>query len=68
MKRILILLTLIAFATASCTGPGKVGRTKPNFRQDPFEKDRADCIEAAKTDPEQKITVEECLANKGYES
>jgi len=59
---------MIAFATVGCAGPGKVRWTKPDFRQDQFEKDRAGCMEAAKDDPEQKITIEECLTKKGYES
>jgi len=68
MKRFLILFILIVFLTVSCAGPNKVRWTKPDFRQDQFEKDREDCIQAVKDDPEQKITVEECLAKKGYES
>ena len=67
MKKLLILFILIVFVTVSCAGP-KVRWTKPDFRQDQFEKDREDCIQAVKDDPEQKITVEECLAKKGYES
>ena len=68
MKRFLILSILIIFLTVSCAGPNKVRWTKPDFRQDEFEKDREDCIRAVKDDPEQKMTVEECLAKKGYES
>jgi cytochrome c-type biogenesis protein CcmH/NrfG len=68
MKRFLILLISIVFVTVSCAGPSKVRWTKPDFHQDQFEKDREDCIQAVKDDPEQKMTVEECLAKKGYES
>jgi len=68
MKRFLILSVLIVFVTVSCASPSKVRWTKPDFRQDQFEKDREDCIHAVKDDPEQKMAVEECLAKKGYES
>ena len=68
MKRFLILSVLIVFVTVSCASPSKVRWTKPDFRQDQFEKDREDCIQAVKDDPEQKMAVEECLAKKGYES
>jgi len=68
MKRFLILFTLIVFSVVSCAGPSKVRWTKPDFHQDQFEKDREDCIQAVKDDPEQKMTVEKCLAKKGYES
>ena len=67
MKRFLILFVLIVFLTVSCAGPNKVGWTKPDFRQYQFEKDREDCIQAVFDDPKQKMTVEECLAKKGYE-
>ena len=68
MKRFLILFILIVFVAVSCAGPNKVGWTKHDFHQDQFEKDREDCIQAVKDDPDQKITVEECLTKKGYES
>ena len=68
MKRFLIFFILIVFVTMSCAGPSKVRWTKPDFRQDQFEKDREDCIQAVNADPEQKMTAEECLANRGYES
>jgi len=68
MKGFLILSTLMVFVTVSCASPSKVRWTKPDFHQDQFEKDREDCIQAVKDDPEQKMTVEECLAKKGYES
>ena len=68
MKRFVILIILIAFVTVGCAGTNKVRWTKPDFRQDQFDKDREDCIQAVKDDPEQKMTVEECLAKKGYES
>jgi len=45
-----------------------VGWTKPDFRHDQFEKDREDCIEAVKDEPEQNVSVEDCLIKKGYES
>jgi hypothetical protein len=68
MKRFLILSILISFVTMSCANPGKVRWTKPDFHEVQFEKDREDCIQAVKDDPEQKMTVEECLAEKGYKS
>lgn len=68
MKRFLILSILIVFVIAGCAAPNKVGWKKPDFRQDEFEKDREDCIQAAKVNPEQNISVEQCLAKKGYES
>ena len=68
MKGFLILSTLMVFVTVSCASPSKVRWTKPDFHQDQFEKEREDCIQAVKDDPEQKMTVEECLAKKGYES
>ncbi len=64
MKRFLILSILIAFVTVSCAGPNKVRWTKPDFREDQFDKDRGDCIQAVKSDPEQKLKV--WLAQKGY--
>lgn len=66
MKRFFILFILILFVTVSCAGQKKW--TKPDFRQDQFEKDREDCIQAVEEDPEQKISVEECLTKRGYES
>ena len=45
-----------------------MGWTKPDFRHDQFEKDREDCIEAVKDEPEQNVSVEDCLIKKGYES
>jgi hypothetical protein len=68
MKRFLILFILIIFLTVSCAGLNKAGWTKPDFRSDQFDKDREDCIQAVKDDPEQKMTVGECLTQKGYES
>jgi cytochrome c-type biogenesis protein CcmH/NrfG len=69
MKRFLILFVLIAFVIVSCAGPQvKYKWTKPDFSQEQFEKDHEDCIQAVKDDPEQKMSVEECLAKKGYES
>ena len=68
MKRFSILFILIVFVTVSCAGTSKVTWTKPDFRPDQFEKDREDCIQSLKDDPEQKITVQECLTKKGYES
>ena len=68
MKRFLILVMLIVFVTVSCAGPSKVRWTKSDFRQDQFEKDREDCIQTAKDNPEQNVSVEECLTKKGYES
>jgi hypothetical protein len=68
MKRFLILSISIVFVTVSCAGPSKVRWTKPDFHQDQFEKDREDCIQAVQDGLEQKLTVEECLAKKGYES
>jgi hypothetical protein len=68
MKRFLLMFILIVFVTMSCAGPSKVRWTKPDFCQDQFEKDRDDCIQAVNADPDQKMTAEECLANRGYES
>ena len=68
MKRFLVLFISIVFVTVSCAGPNKVGWKKPDFRQDQFEKDREDCIQTVKDNPEQNVSVEECLAKKGYES
>ncbi len=68
VKNFLILSILIVFLTVSCAGPNKVGWTKPGFRQDQFEKDREDCVQAIQDGLEQKLTVEKCLAKKGYES
>ena len=62
------MIILIAFVTVGCAGTNKVRWTKPDFRQDQLDKDREDCIQAVKDDPEQKLTVEECLVKKGYES
>ena len=58
----------IVFVTVNCAGPNKVGWTKPDFHPDQFEKDREDCVQAVKDDPEQNISVEECLTKKGYKS
>ena len=68
MKRFIILFILIVFVTVSCAGPSKVRWTKPDFRQEQFEKDREDCIQAVKDKPEQNMSVEDCLTKKGYES
>jgi hypothetical protein len=65
MNRFLILFIVIVFVTVSCAGQKKW--TKPDFRQDEFEKDRKDCIQAVSVNPEQNKSVEECLAKKGYE-
>jgi hypothetical protein len=71
MKRFLILSLLIVFLTVSCAGPNKVGWTKPDFRQDEFERDREDCFRtydnSPDLDPFEKV-VDECLAKKGYEN
>jgi len=68
MKRFLILVVLIAFATVNCAGPNKVKWAKPDFRQDQFEKDYEECIQAGNGDPDQEVMIEECLALRGYES
>jgi hypothetical protein len=68
MKRFLILVVLIAFATVNCAGPNKVKWMKPDFRQDQFEKDYQGCTQAGKGDPDQEVMVQECLALRGYES
>ncbi len=62
------MFILIVFVVVSCAGPNKVGWTKPDFRQDEFEKDREECLQAVKNDPQTSLTLEECLAKKGYES
>ena len=61
MKRFLMFSILIAFITANCAGPGKTRWTKPDFRQDQFERDRLDCFQAMESDAENKMTVEECV-------
>jgi hypothetical protein len=71
MKRFLVLFTLIAFSVVSCAGPNKVkvGWTKPDFRQDEFERDRKDCFQTYDNslDPDPfGWVVDECLAKKGY--
>ena len=66
MKRFLILFILIVFVTVGCAGQKKW--TKPDFHQDEFVKDREECLQAVKNDPQAALTFEECLAKKGYES
>ena len=70
MKRSLILPILIIFATMSCAGPNKAGWTKPDFRQDEFEKDREECIQRiGNHDSEPELfgeRLERCLAEKNY--
>jgi hypothetical protein len=68
MKRFLLLFVLIVFVIMGCAGPSKVRWTKPDFDQDQFEKDRKGCLQAVNADSEKKMTTEECLAKKGYES
>ena len=68
MKRFLIFFILVVFVTVGCAGPNKAGGTKPDFNQNQFKEDREDCIEAVKGDQEQKLTLEECLTQKGYQS
>ena len=58
----------------SITPPSKALRaaervkwTKPDFRQDQFEKDYQECIQAGKGDPDQEVMVKECLGWQGYE-
>jgi hypothetical protein len=57
----------------SCAGQKKW--TKPDFRQEEFEKDRKECLRisskfylAVESDPQASLKLEECLAKKGYES
>ncbi len=60
---------LIVFVTVSCAGPNKVGWTKPDFRQDEFEKDRKQCIQILDDSLDSEAfgkALEECLAKKGY--
>jgi len=66
MERFLILSILIVFVTVSCAEQKKW--TKPDFRQHEFDKDREECLQAVKNDPQTSLTLEECLAKKGYES
>jgi hypothetical protein len=66
MKKFLIFFILIVFVTASCVVQKKW--TKPYFCQEEFEKDREECLQAVKNDPQTSLTLEECLAKKGYES
>jgi len=71
MKTFLILSILVVFVTASCAGPNKAGWTKPDFRQDQFEKDRKECIETLNNNlysySQTSGIVEHCLAMKGYQ-
>ena len=71
MKRFLILSILIVFVAVSCAGPSKVGWTKPDFRQDQFEKDRKECFDSSVDkglNPEAfGKAIEECLEKQGYE-
>jgi hypothetical protein len=70
MKRFLVLPILIIFATMSCAGPNKARWTKPDFRQDEFEKDREECIQRIgnhDSDPERfGERLEGCLAERNY--
>ena len=70
MKRFLILFSLIAFVTVSCAGPNKVGWTKPDFRQEEFEKDREECIQRiGNHDSEPELfgeRLERCLTERNY--
>jgi hypothetical protein len=74
MKRFLILFTLIAFVTVSCAGPNKANKvrwTKPDFRQDEFEKDLKECMETANKEESYSRTsgvFDHCMFKKGYES
>jgi len=63
-----LLADCLAWKGYQYTGPIKMKWTKPDFSQDQFEKDRKDCVQAVQDGLEQKLTVEECLAKKGYES
>jgi hypothetical protein len=63
-----LLADCLAWKGYEYTGPSEVRWTKPHFSQDQFEKDRKDCVQAVQDGLEQKLTVEECLAKKGYES
>ncbi len=69
MKRFLILSILIVFLMVSCAGPNKVGWTKPDFRQDQFEKDRKECSDSIENLNSEAFgkALEECLEKKGYE-
>jgi hypothetical protein len=71
MKRFLIMSILFVFVTVSCAGPNKVGWTKPNFRQDQFEKDREECIQTLNNNlysySQTSGVVDDCLAMKGYQ-
>jgi hypothetical protein len=70
MVRFLLLSILIVFATASCAGPDKVGWTKPDFRQDQFNKDQDECIHQIFGNGLGSHSfgkaLDECLMNKGY--
>jgi len=63
-----LLADCLAWKGYEYTGPSEVRWMKPDFSQDQFEKDRKDCVQAVQDGLEQKLTVEECLAKKGYES
>jgi hypothetical protein len=69
MRKFFILFILIVFVTVSCAGPSKVRWTKPDFRQDEFEKDRKDCIQTLDNSLDSQAfgkALEGCLAQKGY--
>ncbi len=63
-----LLADCLAWKGYQYIGPSQLRWTKPDFRQGQFEKDRKDCVEAVQNGLEQRLTVEECLAKKGYES
>jgi hypothetical protein len=63
-----LLADCLAWKGYEYNGPNEVRWTKPEFNQDQFERDRKDCVQAVQDGLEQKLTVEECLAKKGYES
>ncbi len=72
MKRFLILSILIVFLMVSCAGPNKVkvSWTKPDFRQDEFEKDWKECVETANKEESYSQTsgvFDYCMFKKGYE-
>jgi hypothetical protein len=62
------LADCLAWKGYEYTGPSEVRWTRPDLSRDQFEKDRKDCVQAVRDSLDQKLTVGECLAKKGYES
>jgi hypothetical protein len=63
-----LLADCLAWKGYGYTGPSEVRWTRPDFSQDQFDKDRKDCVQVVRDSLDQKLTVGECLARKGYKS